>query len=80
MKVIHASPGFGSAMSESQANEFLTISKLNLLLGTIDHKGQPNVHPVWYVYEKGKLHLETGKTARKAQNIRHNKKVYFCRR
>ena len=78
MKIIHASPGFGSAMSESQIIEFLTKSKLNLLLGTIDQKGQPNVHPVWYLYENGKLYLETGKTARKAQNVRRNNNVYFC--
>ena len=78
MKIIHASPGFGSAMSESQTTEFLTKSKLNLLLGTIDQKGQPNVHPVWYLYENGKLYLETSKVARKAQNVRNNNNVYFC--
>lgn len=78
MKIIHASPGFGSAMSESQTMEFLTKSKLNLLLGTIDQKGQPNVHPVWYLYENGKLYLETSKTARKAQNVHKNNNVYFC--
>jgi len=78
MRVIHASPGFGSSMSESQAIEFITNSKLNLLLGTIDEKGEPNVHPVWYYFENGKLYLETGKTAKKAQNVRNNNKVYFC--
>lgn len=78
MKIIHASPGFGSTMSESQTKEFLTNSKLNLLLGTIDQKGQPNVHPVWYLYENEKLYLETAKTARKAQNVRSNNNVYFC--
>jgi len=78
MKIIHASPGFGSKMSESQTIDFLTNSKLNLLLGTIDQKGQPNVHPVWYLYENEKLYLETSKTARKAQNVRSNNNVYFC--
>ncbi|MFB5607618.1 MAG: pyridoxamine 5'-phosphate oxidase family protein [Candidatus Nitrosomaritimum yanchengensis] len=78
MKIIHASPGFGSALSESQVNEFLENSKLNLLLGTIDSKGDPNVHPVWYFYENGKLYVETGKTAKKAQNIRNKSAVYFC--
>ena len=48
MKITHASPGIGSALSELQVNEFLTNSKLNLLLGTIDGKNEPNVHPVWY--------------------------------
>jgi len=78
MKIIHASPGFGSAMSESQAKDFLSNSKLNLLLGTIDEKGEPNVHPVWYHYQDEKLYIETGKTAKKAQNIQNKQSVYFC--
>lgn len=78
MKIIHASPGFGSAMTESQVTNFLANSKLNLLLGTIDDRGDPNVHPVWYFYQDDKLYVETGKTAKKAQNIQNNQSVYFC--
>lgn len=78
MKITHASPGFGSALSESQVIDFLKNSRLNLLLGTIDSKGEPNVHPVWYIYENEKLYVETGKTAKKAQNIRNKNVVYFC--
>ena len=78
MKITHASPGIGSALSESQVNEFLTNSKLNLLLGTLDEKGEPNVHPVWYLYENGNLYVETSKTAKKAQNVRNKNTVYFC--
>lgn len=78
MKITHASPGIGSALSESQVNEFLANSKLNLLLGTIDGKSEPNVHPVWYFYENGKLYVETSKTAKKTQNIRNKNTVYFC--
>jgi len=78
MKITHASPGFGSALSESQVDEFLTNSRLNLLLGTLDSKGEPNVHPVWYFYENGNLYIETSKTAKKTQNIRDKNTVYFC--
>lgn len=78
MKIIHGSPGFGSMLSETQINEFLTKSKLNLLLGTIDKKNEPNVHPVWFLYEQGKFYIETGKTAKKAQNVKINNSVYFC--
>lgn len=78
MKIVHASPGFGSKFTEEQAIKFLTNSKLNLLLGTIDDKGDPNVHPVWYLYDNGKLYVETGKTAKKALNIRQNNSIYFC--
>ena len=78
MKIVHASPGFGSKFSEEQAIDFLSNSKLNLLLGTIDDKGDPNVHPVWYLYENGKLFVETNKTTKKAANIKNHSLIYFC--
>jgi uncharacterized pyridoxamine 5'-phosphate oxidase family protein len=78
LKIVHASPGFGSALTEDQAVDFLTKSKLNLLLGTIDETGAPNVHPVWYLYDSGKLYVETSKTAKKVRNIKNKNSVYFC--
>ena len=78
MKILHGSPGFGSMMSETQLIDFLTISKLNLHLGTIDDKGEPNIHPVWYYFENERLFVLTGKDAKKAQNISKNNSVYFC--
>jgi len=78
LKIVHGSPGFGSVLTEDQVIDFLTKSKLNLLLGTIDDKGEPNVHPVWYLYIDKKLYIETSKTAKKAQNIRSKNTIYFC--
>jgi nitroimidazol reductase NimA-like FMN-containing flavoprotein (pyridoxamine 5'-phosphate oxidase superfamily) len=78
MKIVHASPGFGSALSETQTIKFLTTGKLNLQLGTIDKKGEPNVHPVWFLYDNGKFFIETAKTSKKAANARMNRTVYFC--
>ena len=78
MKIVHASPGFGSELTETQTIDFLSKSKLNLLLGTIDESGEPNVHPVWYLYDNGKLYVETAKTAKKTKNIRNKNSVYFC--
>ena len=78
MKIVHASPGFGNALTEEQVVDFLSKNKLNLLLGTIDNKQEPNVHPVWFLYENGKLFVETAKTSRKVLNIKQNPKIYFC--
>lgn len=78
MKIVHASPGFGSALTEPQVKEFLSNSKLNLLLGTIDKKNEPNVHPVWYLYHNDKLYVETTKNSKKVKNIKQNNTVYFC--
>ena len=78
MKIVHASPGFGSALTEDQVIDFLTNSKLNLLLGTVDEKQEPNVHPVWYLFHENKLYIETAKTAKKVQNIKNKNTIYFC--
>lgn len=78
MNIVHASPGFGSALTEEQVIDFLTKSKLNLLLGTIDDKGEPNVHPVWYLYHNGKLYVETSKASKKVKNVRNKNTIYFC--
>lgn len=78
MKIIHASPGFGSKFNQEQTLNFLSTGKLNLLLGTIDEKGEPNVHPVWYIFENGKFYIETSKNAKKANNVRKKNIVYYC--
>ncbi len=78
MKIVHGSPGFGSMLTEEQTIEFLTDKKLNLLLGTVGKNGDPFIHPVWFLYENEKLYVETSKTSKKVQNIRHKNMVYFC--
>ena len=78
MKIVHGSPGFGSMLTEEQTVEFLTDKKLNLLLGTVGKNGDPFIHPVWFLYENEKLYVETSKTSKKVQNIRHKNMVYFC--
>lgn len=78
MKVLNASPGFGSPMTEDQVKHFLSASKLNLILGTMDEKGDPNLHPTWYYYDKNKIYVETSKISKKVQNMKRKSIVYFC--
>ncbi|MFQ5969637.1 MAG: pyridoxamine 5'-phosphate oxidase family protein [Nitrososphaerales archaeon] len=78
MKVLNASPGFGSPMTEEEVKNFLSASKLNLLLGTVDDKGDPNVHPTWYYFDNNKIYIETSKSSKKVQNIKTKNTVYFC--
>lgn len=77
MKVVDATyeiPG----MTREEAERFLE-SKLNLQIATIDEKGEPNIQPVWFYYDKdqGKLFITTSKLAKKAQNLRRNSTIYF---
>jgi nitroimidazol reductase NimA-like FMN-containing flavoprotein (pyridoxamine 5'-phosphate oxidase superfamily) len=78
MKILNASPNFGVPMNEDELRNFLSVSKLNLQLGTIDEKGDPNVHPTWYYFYNNKLYVETSKGSKKVQNIRRKNTVYFC--
>lgn len=77
MKIINADPKFGPQLSESQVRSFLSNGKLNLQLGTVDEKGEPNIHPVWFLFENDKIYLATAKESKKAKNAIKNKTVYY---
>ncbi len=77
MKIINAIPGFGQLLTEQQVREFLVKSKLNLQLGTIDEKGEPNIHPIWYLFENDRLYVATSKKSKKANNALRQNLVYF---
>jgi predicted pyridoxine 5'-phosphate oxidase superfamily flavin-nucleotide-binding protein len=65
MKIIAANSGIPS-MTREEAERFLE-SKLVLQIASIDEKGEPNIQPVWFYYDRdeGKLLIITSKFARK---------------
>jgi PPOX class probable F420-dependent enzyme len=77
MKIVAASSSIPS-MTRDEAEKFLE-SKLTLQLATTDEKGEPNIQPVWFYYDKdeGKLLLITSKVAKKTQNLRNRPTIYF---
>jgi nitroimidazol reductase NimA-like FMN-containing flavoprotein (pyridoxamine 5'-phosphate oxidase superfamily) len=77
MKTFEAEDGVG--MTVSEAKRFLSKSRSNLLLGTVDEAGDPNIHAVWYYFDadRVRLYFITEKNSRKARNIRRRKTVYF---
>lgn len=54
-------------------------SKLNLQLATIDTKGDPNIQPVWFNYDKEleRFYIMTSKSSGKVKNIRNKPEIYF---
>jgi len=80
LKILNASPGFGLPLSEQEIKDFLTARKLSLHLGTVDEKGDANIHPVWYYYDplNNKIYVETSKESKKMDNLRRKENVYFC--
>jgi PPOX class probable F420-dependent enzyme len=77
MKIVAASSSIPS-MTRDVAEKFLE-SKLTLQLATTDEKGEPNIQPVWFYYDKdeGKLLIITSKVAKKTQNLRNSPTIYF---
>lgn len=51
MNILNARPGFGKSMPERQLEDFLDKSIIQIHIGTLDDKKDPNIHPVWYHYE-----------------------------
>ena len=77
MKIISATtetPG----MTKKEIDRFLE-SKLMLQISTIDEKGEPNIQPVWFYYDKNreKFLIITSKIYKKIQNLRNKPILYF---
>jgi general stress protein 26 len=80
VKVIQAIPGMPKPVTQTEVNNFLLQSKLNIQIATIDEEGYPMIQPTWFLYdnESGKIYTGTQKMTRKVQNIRRNPdKIYF---
>ncbi|MDA4121624.1 MAG: pyridoxamine 5'-phosphate oxidase family protein [Thaumarchaeota archaeon] len=77
MRIYEADKGL--AMTASQAKTFLEESKSNLLLGTVDKDGDPNIHAVWYYFDakQARFYFITAKGSRKAKSLRRRASVYF---
>jgi general stress protein 26 len=80
MRIYNASPGFGSPLTENEISNFLTNSKLNIHIGTLDRKGEPNIHPTWYYFDatNNRFYIETSKKSRKTENLNTKNIIYYC--
>jgi general stress protein 26 len=83
MKITNASPGFGTPLTEDEVRNFLAAadSKLNIHLGTVDAKGEPNIHPTWYYFDATNnrfYNIETSKKSMKTENLNRNNTAYYC--
>jgi Predicted flavin-nucleotide-binding protein len=65
-------------MNEYEVSNFLE-RKLNLQLATIDGKGDPNIQPVWFEYEKEseRFYIMTSKSSSKVKSIQSKPDIYF---
>ena len=78
-RLIQPIPGMPKPVTEDEVVKFLTESKLNMQLATLE-EGFPAIQPVWFHYDTkaGKLYTGTQKESRKVHNIMKNPdKIYF---
>lgn len=77
MKMLEADKGLG--LTEAEARSFLAENKSVLLLGSVDRRNNPNIHPLWYYFDSAatKFYFYSEKTSRKVRNIKRKQKVYF---
>jgi nitroimidazol reductase NimA-like FMN-containing flavoprotein (pyridoxamine 5'-phosphate oxidase superfamily) len=80
MRIYNASPGFGAPLTENEIRHFLTNSRLNIHIGTLDRKNEPNIHPTWYYFDnnENRFYIETSKKSRKAVNLNAKNIIYYC--
>lgn len=69
MKIDNGTPRYGRPLSEDEIIEFLSKSKRNLQLATIDEKNEPNIHPVWFLFENGNIYVITEKKSKTFSEI-----------
>ena len=69
MKLIMANNRIPS-MTKEEIDGFLE-NKLMLQMSTIDEKGEPNIQPVWFYYDKNRetFLIITSKIYKKIQNL-----------
>ncbi len=64
-------------MTKPQLDKFLESGRMILRVATVDEKGHPVIHPVWYYYQNDRVYMFSSPKARKISNIEKNDNIYF---
>jgi PPOX class probable F420-dependent enzyme len=64
-------------MTQAQIDAFLAPPR-HALIATNRADGPPQLTPVWYLYEGGKLYISAGINTVKVQNLRRDPRVTIC--
>jgi general stress protein 26 len=76
MRILRVGKSAG-IMTERELLGFLGKERETMRLAMLDTDGYPLVHPVWFVYDDGRLWITVERTGRKANLLRKSAKVYF---
>jgi PPOX class probable F420-dependent enzyme len=66
-----------ATMSGAQIEAFLQAPR-HAILATINGDGSPQLSPVWFIYEEGRLYISAGVEAVKVRNLRNDPRLSVC--
>jgi general stress protein 26 len=80
VKVLSAKDPLAGPMTEKESKDFLESKDLLIHIGTVDEKGEPNVTPAVYYFDRDsdKIYITTQKNSKKVNNLRRKNTIYFC--
>jgi general stress protein 26 len=80
VKVLSAKDPLAGPMTEKESKDFLENKDLLIHIGTVDEKGEPNVTPTGYYFDRDsdKIYITTQKNSKKVDNLRRKNAIYFC--
>ncbi len=65
------------AMTQAQAEEFLEAPR-HAIAGTNRRDGPPQLSPVWYLCEEGRIYIGVQVTTAKYHNLRRDPRISLC--
>ncbi len=66
-----------SSMTEAQIEEFLAAPR-HAVVGTNRRDGPPQLSPVWYLYEDGRVYIGVLVASAKYRNLQRDPRVSLC--
>jgi PPOX class probable F420-dependent enzyme len=66
-----------ATMSSAQIETFLQAPR-HAIVGTISAGGPPQLSPVWYVYDSGRIYISVGLGSAKHRNLQRDARISVC--
>ncbi len=80
MKIINAASDYVIPLKVKEMNTCLSNAKLDMHIGTVDEKSNPNLPPTWdnHDTEPDEIQFEYVKNSQKVKNLKNNRITYNC--